>query len=146
MRTVASMLRSAEKINIPFQCALSLIDSSEEYVRLQNEQMARGERADGRPIFNIKTGSEEYSPAYAKKKGKSKPIDLHDTGSFYKETFILVEDPSKAIVDSADSKSGTLQDRYGTEIFGLNKDSKIKFKPIAQQNLVNRTINELNRV
>lgn len=145
MRTVANMLRAAEKINIPYQVQLSLIDSSDEYVRLQNEQMAKGERADGKPIFNVKTGSDEYSPAYAKKKGKKKPIDLHDRGDFYRETFLLVEG-DKAVIDSADSKSNKLQENYGTQIFGLNKDSKIQFKPIAQQHLVNGVKKELNRV
>ncbi len=146
MRTVTNLLNAALKIDLPYQVELSLIESSEEYVRLQNEQMARGERSDGKPIFNVKTGSYTYSPAYAKKKGKTKPIDLHDKGDFYKETFIHVDGPDKVIVDSADSKSGMLQETYGDKIFGLNDESKIEFIPIAQQNLINGITKELNHV
>lgn len=136
MGTVQQMLNKALKIDIPYQVQLSLIGSQEEYVRLQQEQMMRGERSDGRPIFNLKTGSDKYSPAYAKRKGKSAPIDLRDKGDFQDSIFIHVEDPVKAIVDSADSKSGKLQENYGTQIFGLNAESKVEFKPIGQANLV----------
>lgn len=136
MSTVAQMLEKALKIDVPYLVQLSLIDSQEEYVRLQQEQMMRGEREDGRPIFNLKTGSDQYSPAYAKRKGKSSPIDLRDKGSFQDEIFIHVEDPVKAIVDSADRKTGKLQENYGTQIFGLNAGSRVSFKPIGQANLI----------
>lgn len=134
--SVQNMLGRAEKIDVPYLVQLSLIDSQEEYVRIQREQMMRGERQDGHPIFNLKTGSDQYSPAYAKKKGKSSPIDLRDKGDFQGDIFIQVEDSEKAIVDSADSKSGKLQENYGSQIFGLNTNSRIDFKPIGQANLL----------
>lgn len=136
MRTVFDMLRAAEKIDIPYLVSLSLIDSQEEYVDLQKQQMMRGQRQDGKPIFNLKTGSDQYSPAYAKRKGKSSPIDLRDKGDFQDAIFITVEDPDKAIVDSADGKSGKLQENYGTAIFGLNDESRVGFAPIGQRNLL----------
>lgn len=143
MRTVQNMLSKAEKIDVSYLVQLSLIDSQEEYVRIQQEQMMRGYRSDGRPIFNLKTGSQEYSKAYSKYKGKSSPIDLRDKGDFQDSIFIHVEDPIQAIVDSADSKSGKLQENYGTQIFGLNTDSKTELIPIARANLILETIKQL---
>lgn len=145
MRTLGNIIDSASRINIPYLVSLSLVQSSEEYVRLQQEQMRSGVREDGKPIFNLKTGSDEYSPGYAKYKGKKKPIDLHDTGAFQSDIFLHVDDTTKFIVDSADSKSGKLQDNYGTKIFGLNEQKKVEFKPVAQKNLVTDLINELSK-
>lgn len=136
MRTVQNMLNAALKVDIPYLVSLSLIDSQEEYVTIQKEQMMRGERQDGHPIFNLKTGSDQYSPAYAKYKGKSAPIDLRDKGDFQDAIFIHVDDPQTAVVDSVDSKSGKLQENYGTAIFGLNRESRVEFTPIGQRNLL----------
>lgn len=143
MVTVENLLQRALKVNLNYLIPLSLIDSSEEYVRLQQEQLAKGQRADGKPIFNIKTGSSIYSPGYAKKKGKSSPIDLHDTGAFYSEIFIQVDDTVNARVDSLDSKSDTLQDRYTEQIFTLNDESKVKLVPICRDNLIKEVQNVL---
>ena len=141
------MLNSAQRVlaDLPYLVSLSLIDSQEEFVRLQQAQMMKGQREDGRPIFNVKTGSDQYSPGYAKRKGKSSPIDLRDTGAFQDATFIHVEDQQTFTVDSADSKSGKLQENYGTQIFGLNDESKVEFMPIAKDNLLTELINELNK-
>lgn len=145
MRTLGNIIDSASRIDLPYLVSLSLVQSSEEYVRLQQEQMLSGLREDGKPIFNLKTGKDTYSPGYAKYKGKSKPIDLSDTGAFQGDIFLHVDDSTKFIVDSADSKSGKLQDNYGTKIFGLNEEKKAQFKPVAQKNLVTDLINELSK-
>ncbi|GAC1392815.1 MAG: hypothetical protein NVSMB46_09610 [Candidatus Saccharimonadales bacterium] len=137
MRTVESMLDAALKIDIPYQIQLALINSAEDFVSLQQSQLLRGERSDGTPIFNVKTGSTEYSPSYAKRKGKSSPIDLYDKGDFSRGIFLQVEDPVNIIIDSADSKSGILQENYGQEIFGLDDTSKVEFQPIAELALLN---------
>lgn len=135
MRTLGDLINSASRIDLPYLVTLSLIQSSEEYVRLQQEQMLSGLREDGKPIFNLKTGKDTYSPSYAKYKGKSKPIDLRDTGAFQSDIFLYVDDTTRFVIDSADSKSGKLQENYGTKIFGLNEEKKVKLKPIAQKNL-----------
>jgi len=135
MRSLGNLIDAASKIDLPYLVSLSLVQSSEDYVRLQQEQMKSGLREDGKPIYNVKTGSYTYSPSYAKKKGKSKPIDLYDTGAFQGDIFLHVDDATKFVVDSADSKSGKLQENYGTKIFGLDEDNKVSLKPIVQKNL-----------
>jgi len=130
MRTIYNLLEAAKKIDLPLEIELSFFDTREEYVTLQKQQLAAGERNDGKPIFNVKTGSDEYSPAYAKKKGKSKPIDLHDKGDFYFGTFADVREEG-IYVDSADDKSEKLQENYGDAIFGLADKRKEPYAEIA---------------
>lgn len=141
MTTVENLLQRVLKVDLNYLIPLSLIDSNEEYIRLQQEQLSRGERSDGKPIFNLKTGSANYSPSYAKYKGKSSPIDLRDTGAFYSGIFIQVDDAVSARVGSVDDKSDGLQERYGEPIFTLNDQSKVKLVPICQANLFKEVLN-----
>lgn len=145
MRSLGNLIDAAERIDIPYLVSLSLAQSADEYVRLQQEQMRSGTREDGKPIYNVNTGSGTYSPSYAKKKGKSKPIDLLDTGAFQGDIFLHVDDATKFVVDSGDSKSGKLQENYSTKIFGLGDEKKVELKPVVQRNLVTDLINELSK-
>ena len=144
MRTVGDLIDAVEGIDMNYLIAESLYQSGDDFVRLQREQMLRGEREDGQPIFNVKTGSDQYSKSYAKRKGKSAPIDLYDTGAFQSDIFLQINDPAVFIVDSGDSKSGKLQENYGREIFGLNDNSQVEFIPIAQENLYNDLVAALS--
>lgn len=145
MRSLGNLIDAVSRMDFPYLITLSLIQSRDEYIRLQREQMRQGYREDGHPIFNVKTFKDTYSPSYAKYKGKSKPIDLYDTGAFQGDIFLSVDDNTKFTVDSADSKSGMLQENYGTKIFGLDNESKYSFKPVAQENLYNDVKNELSK-
>jgi hypothetical protein len=145
MRTVDEFLTSIQKIDIPYQIELSLIDSASDYVQIQQEQIRNGLRRDDKPIFNLITGSDQYSPGYAKKKGKSSPIDLYDTGSFSEGIFLHVDNITEAVVDSADDKTESLIERYGNEIFGLNTASMGEFLPLAKETLIQTISEALNQ-
>ena len=150
MQTIGDLLESAQKIDINYLISESLVDSSQEYVRLQREQMLKGLTATGRPIMSSlrREGSpppEEYSYSYRKYKGKAFPIDLYDKGNFQENIFLHTDNAQTFTVDSADSKSGKLQEVFGTSIFGLNDQSKSEFIPIAAQNLVSDLKNELSK-
>ena len=133
---VFDFLEAAQKIDLNYEIPLSLIESREDYLMLQKDQLAHGLRSDGEQIFNVKTGSKKYSPKYAKYKGKDEPIDLRDKGDFYGGIFVKIEGIDSIVVDSADSKSGKLQENYGNEIFTLDDENQNAFNPIAQQNLI----------
>lgn len=137
------MLQRFGKLNIKDEIILGLEDSAEVFTDLQKEQMLRGERSDGKPIFRISTGSDEYSPAYAKKKGRKKPIDLRDTGDFQSELFMDVRE-EELFIDSADSKSGMLQKDYGEEIMGLQDDPMSEFAEKAAEKIIVRVENILS--
>ena len=144
MRTIYDLLQSAKRIDLPLEIELSFFDTRDEYVTLHRDQLKHGERNDGKPIFNLKTGSDEYSPAYAKKKGRTKPIDLHDKGDFYAGDFLDVRE-KEMISDSADSKSERLQEIYGEEIFGLGDKRKETYADIAVSVLRENIIKKLNK-
>lgn len=143
MRTVDQLINAIQSIDKGFLYSNAILESGTDYVKIQQQQMMKGEREDGKPIFNVISGKDTYSPSYAKKKGKFKPIDLYDTGAFQSGIFLHIDDATDFVVDSADSKSGMLQNNYGTQIFGLNDENKVQFKPVAQKNLVTDLINEL---
>lgn len=143
MRTVNNLLQSALKIDIAYQVQLSLQASSQEYVQLQREQLYSGVKKDNTEILPF------YTPLTVQiKKSKGQITDhvtLRDTGDFYKGIFIKVDNPSDFTVDSSDSKSVKLQEKYSSAIFGLNDDSRTEFKPVAQAALIAGIEKELNR-
>ena len=110
------------------------MNQSKTLVKKQIEQQRKGLGSTGKPFINKRTGKPTYSPSYAKKKGKTSPIDLHDKGDFQFETFIDIRTDT-FVFDSADEKSERLQQQFGTEIFGLNTESKIETKPALQKEL-----------
>lgn len=119
MQNVYDFLETFKKIDLKDEVQFALLDTRDTYSELQREQIVSGKRSDGENIFNLETGSDEYSPQYAKRKGFKKPINLRDTGDFTDSIFMDVRD-EELIIDSADEKSGMLQKRYGDQIFGLD--------------------------
>lgn len=141
MRTVEDLYQASLKLDIPYLVGLSLALSGDKFLEVQKEQIFAGERADGTPIFNVVTGSEYYSPSYARYKGKDHPIDLKDTGSFYNQMFTRQESEG-LLVDSDDPKAEHLKETY--EPFLLNDTSLTEFMPFANQVLIEEAVKEIN--
>lgn len=88
-----------------------------ELQELQAEQMQAGQAADGAPI------TPPYTRATVKiKKAKGQPADrvtLRDSGDFQRK--IRARPQRRGVVmDSTDSKTAGLVEKYGEEIFGFN--------------------------
>jgi hypothetical protein len=81
------------------------------------EQLDRGERADGTMLPNYSFVS---VGVYGKKPG---PMNLHDTGSFWRGITLEVYDDSIELI-GRDIKTQMLQLRYGDEIIGLSEKSQ----------------------
>jgi hypothetical protein len=150
MQTIGDLLNSVQKLDVPYLISESLIDSRDEYIRLQREQMREGlTRSGGHIISSLERKGnpppDEYSYSYRRYKGKAFPIDLYDKGNFQNDIFLKIDDSETFTVDSADSKSGKIQEVFGTSIFGLNDESKVELIPIVQQNLYNDLINALSK-
>jgi len=143
MKAIHDMLEEIQAINIDSEIEQSLYDTRENYVSLQQEQIKSGVRSDDKNIFRLSTGSDQYSPGYARKKGKTKPIDLFDKGDFSMEIFMDVRD-EELFIDSADPKSGMLQKDYGDKIFGLNDERGQVFADTTGQVLVGRIEKKLS--
>lgn len=143
MRTVNNLLQSVLKVDMNREFELALIDTADDFVAAQKEQLADGERSDDSQIFNIKTGSEYYSPSYAKYKGKDSPIDLRDKGNFYDGIEATPESDGLNLW-STDSKTERLIEDYGKEIFGLNTQSKKTVIPVAGTRLLRNVTLQIN--
>ena len=107
-------------------------ETEPEAISAQRQQLISGLRSDDKNIYNVITGSDQYSPGYAKKKGKSKPIDLFDTGAFNEGVFAQASDKGLTI-DSSDDKSTKLQTNYGKEIFGFGTGAKVDYLPVLRK-------------
>ena len=144
MSFVYDMMEAVQQLDVDSIIQDTLIETREQYTELQVQQMLQGKRSDGKNIFRISTGSDEYSDAYAKKKGKKKPIDLHDTGEFQFEIFMDPRD-TEIFIDSADPKSGMLQKDYGEEIFGLDDQFQADYNQEGQNKMVDITTDQINK-
>lgn len=145
MRTIFSMLTRVKELkkNVKSLMSESVLDKKDDYTKLQKEQLKEGIRSDDAYIFNVKTKSDEYSPMYAKYKGKSFPIDLYDKGDFY--SGIQIEESGKNFnVFSNDEKSESLQKRYGKQILGLGSEKKTEFINDVDPVFMNRVVTTLN--
>lgn len=122
-----------------------LLNKKKQILEQQVNQQRAGISSTGKPFININTGTDEYSPGYAKKKGKLKPIDLFNTGSFQREEFMDVR-KDVIVFDSADKKTEKLIEQFGEEIFGLSPDTRIGLKPELQTELKNVVNSEIKRL
>lgn len=81
----------------------------------------------------------EYSPftiSVKKKKGqRTDHVTLRDTGEFY-EAFFAETESWPVNIDSKDSKTEELKDRYGADIFGLTPQSTDELNDQIEQELI----------
>ncbi len=122
---------------------LVIQDSMEEVSPLitdrQKGQMLEGVNSKGARIGRYRSG------AYAQMKAAMNPIpgfgvpDLLLTGQFYKSIFTEVRG-DKVLTDATDEKTQSLVNKYGEEIFGLNKATKSELikgdlRPVFMKNI-----------
>lgn len=114
MQKVASEIRKIDLLKI----VEKQIVKNEDYItELNTNQLFAGEKSNGQSLPN-------YSPTSVNVFGKpSGAIRLYDEGDFYDGFYLSKKDSFPFELDSRDSKSDELQDRYGIEIFGLTNDS-----------------------
>lgn len=101
--------------------------------------MEKGIKATGEAITY--QGRSKYSPGYAKKKGRSSPIDLKDTGSFHRKTYAEVLADAVEF-SSTDAKTKMLEERSGEDIFGLTDESTT----IVQEEGMDKIITETETI
>lgn len=124
MTTIKGMLDKVKSLDLRSEVPVILQRTSYEIESLNKEQLYNyGVDSTG---TKLKEYSSEY---YAREKNYDNPRpgkgipDLFVTGAFYKG-FGVVVSSKKFIIDSTDSKSASLEARYGSKIFGLTADNK----------------------
>lgn len=127
MSTIAQLLKKVQAVNIELIASESIDNTKEVLKTKQRDQLFHGLDSTGKPI-----NKKYQNNKYARVKNEMNPLpglgvpDLKLTGSFYNEMFVDVRS-SSFVLDSADQKSGNLQVKYGTNIFGLGPNAKKEY-------------------
>lgn len=129
MSTALVILDKLKSIDVLNAAQRSIDNTKEYYASQQKLQLFQGIGSDDLEII----------PSYAAKTKaiktkKGQPIDrvtLRDTGAFY--SGITIDVIGEIInVDSTDSKSVDLQQKYGGEIFGLGTNARVRYTKILK--------------
>lgn len=142
MTTVAALLKRVDAINVSDQSQFAIDDTREQLVLKQQMQMLHGLNAKGEKIGKY------ANPEYAAAKFALNPlagfgnVDLRLTGTFFNDAFVDVRD-DVFVITSGNEKTRELEQKYGQDIFGLNKDYKKEYvqedlKPVFFKNVRNR--------
>ena len=118
-------LRSEAFVRImDLHIANSIKNVEPDLLKINKGQLLKSKDALGKPLTNLKTGSQYLSSAYARRKGKRTP-NLYDTGQFQSEMFLEV-DEKRWFIDSFDNKTKYLTENYGNNIFGISDKQRAK--------------------
>lgn len=137
MATISAVLKKFEALDVDTISADAIEETAPEMIDANRAQMDAGMKADGAEIFP------PYAPlTIAIKRMKGQPTDrvtLKDTGSFYAGMSIIVT-ADQVLSGSGDEKSAKLQEKYGTEIFGLGGEFKAGYvntalRPVFRQKI-----------
>jgi len=112
-------------------------------ILLNHQQLYEfSEDSEQRPLKQYASGSyAEYKAQLNPFLGLGRP-DLRDTGAFY-DAFEVEVNSRTITFDSTDPKSASLERKYGSKIFGLNKDNLAFF---ANQHVLPKVREELTLI
>ena len=126
MATCVDMIDNLAKFNVRTTTIRIFTETADEIVGLNQEQMLRGQRSDGKKIGKYSTTPMGKEYADMKSEMNSLPgkgnIDLKLEGDFQRDMKMKLQG-EQIDIDSADWKSAMLQKAYGKDIFGLQKKS-----------------------
>jgi hypothetical protein len=134
---------------IDFEKAISeaVEETTEEIKNYQQQQMVLdGKRSDGEeinPLHGRYTGYAPFTIEEKKRKGQRYDhVTLRDTFQFQTGIYVKTE-RNKVVINSTDSKTDTLINYYGEEIFGLNKERASEYSlndlaPVAIKKIINQ--------
>jgi len=114
------MLAKLERVDLPYSMGVAMAETGQEAVEEQRKQLAQGLESNDSylPDYSFRSVFQ-----YNKPPG---PIRLFDTGAFYRGIeFDVYGDIF--IIDSKDTKTTMLKERYGPDILGLGTQAKINY-------------------
>lgn len=133
--TPREMLERFQSLDVDRAIKMTLGLTSKIIIEKNQDQMLNGFRADDSYILP------EYTP-YTREKKEEKGWDpdkvtLYDTGDFYNAMFADVS-YFDIEIDSTDSKTEDLIEKYGEKIFGLSDESKEEYRDDAMPVLIEK--------
>lgn len=118
------MINKVNSIQLPLAIPVIIENTSQELITLNQDQLYYlGKDSEGNDLKPYSFLTEFY------KREKNQPFDrttLKDTGAFYRGWNIKTSD-NLFTFDSTDPKTPMLEEKYGSKIFGLTADDKIKY-------------------
>lgn len=127
MTTIAEMARRFKSFDIMDVVREALVDNEENAISInQNQLYEKGENKEEETLLQYR------SLFYALKKNEINPMpglfnpDLNLTGAFFRGFYAKVN-RDEIVFGSNDKKSGSLMEKYGSNIFGLSYPSKEEF-------------------
>jgi len=101
-----------------------VVEHNEKLLQLNKAQLKSSKNAKGGALINNMTGSANLSPAYAKRKNKSKP-DIYDTGATFKDMDLIFDEPKTWFITSYTDYTRHLVTNYN-DLFGIKDTNKAK--------------------
>lgn len=129
MATLASLKRKFQQLDVRTLVMYSVDETAKQFIMMQQLQMITGYNSLGKRIGKYR------NKVYAQKKYTQNPfagygnVDLRLTEAFQRDIFIDVRDMG-VVIDSGDEKTEKLIEKYGREIFGLNKKSATEYSQL----------------
>lgn len=123
MADVMDMIENLNSLNIDKEAKVAIAKTTNDMVKLNQEQLTYGLRADGKKIGHYRNSE------YAAMKNAMNPlpgfgfVDLILTGAFY-ESFEIDVNGDELERFATDSKADSLIDKYGDEVFGLTENNQ----------------------
>lgn len=137
--TIDRIIANTEALNFNEVIKESVDETAQEIIAYQQQQLYAGLKSDGQTIFPSYTlRTEELKAAKGQEYDR---VTLKDTGAFYAGIQVRAGATGVSIT-STDSKTGPLEAKYGTEIFGLNEDSAAKYSENDLTPLATKKIKE----
>lgn len=99
-----------------------VVEHNEKLLQLNKAQLKASKNAKGGALINKNTNSANLSPAYAKRKNKSKP-DIFDTGATFRDMDLLFNEPREYFITSYTDYTKHLVGMYD-DLFGIQSSQK----------------------
>ena len=121
--TIAELRQRSNKFVADLDLHIAeVVEHNEKLLQLNKGQLKASKNAKGGALVNNLTGSANLSPAYAKRKNKSKP-DIFDTGATFREMDLVFHEPKEYNIVSYTDYTIHLQDMYN-DLFGVQNRDK----------------------
>ncbi len=138
MTSPADMIDRLDNLNLHNEITDTIEAIVPTLIKAQRAQMLSSTLSTDEPILPL------YSPAYAKKKGFTRP-DLFLTGTMQEEIVIDVRE-TEVYYNTADAdkaKVERVEDHYGKDIWTLGTDAREKVQEVAGPQLIDHVTQTL---
>lgn len=132
---ILELNKRLQNLDIDLLKEQSVRKSSREIIQFNQYQLRQGMTSDDKmivPFYSKSWGT--YKKTLSSYGLDGLKVNLFDTGMFQKNMYLIV-DNGEYFVNSTDSKTRDLTDKYSSKIFGIGNKSKADLIPIVTKNL-----------